>query len=57
MEEQLKEIKRLREVVRELDNRINNCRDYLMSTETDKIIVENVLTSLGFNKNGMEVYD
>lgn len=48
-----KEIMRLRQVVRELDNRIQNTRHYLMSTPTKEITAENALEALGFTRDGL----
>jgi len=52
--EMRQEIFRLRAVVRELDNRLNAGRDYLMTVPIDKITVKNTLLAFGWNENGFD---
>jgi len=49
-----KEIFRLREVVRELDNRLNAGKHYLINTEPDKITVKGVLLAFGWIEKGVD---
>lgn len=39
---------------RELESRLSDCRDYLMSTARDEITVEDALEQLGFGRNGLK---
>jgi hypothetical protein len=48
-----KEIERLKDMVHELSDRLNNGRNYLMSVDSDKITVEDALEAFGYGRNGL----
>jgi hypothetical protein len=51
----LKEIKRLRSIVRSFGQRLDTGRDYLMETPQDKIDVIKALEAFGFDKCGFDI--
>ena len=48
-----KEINRLRAVVREQNDRLNEGRDYLMQVNANKITVEDTLEAFGWTRDGL----
>ncbi|MBE0662532.1 MAG: hypothetical protein IH597_08700 [Bacteroidales bacterium] len=54
--ERMKEIRRLRAIVRELNQRLENGRHYLMGIQPPELTVEDTLEAFGYNRNGLENY-
>jgi hypothetical protein len=49
----MKEIRRLRDIIRELNQRLENGRHYLMGVKPSELKVEEALEALGYNRNGL----
>jgi hypothetical protein len=49
----MKEIRRLRGVVREYEARLSDGRDYLMQVNADEITVEDTIEAFGWTRNGL----
>ena len=52
----MKEIVRLRAIVRELNQRLEQGRHYLMGVRPNEITVEDALLAFGYDKSGFEPY-
>jgi hypothetical protein len=52
----MKEITRLRAIVRELNQRLEQGRHYLMGVNPSKLTVEDALEAFGYNRSGSEPY-
>jgi hypothetical protein len=52
----MKEIARLRAIVRELNQRLEQGRHYLMGVKPSEINVEDALEAFGYDRSGFETY-
>ena len=52
---EIAEIRRLHEVIQELNRRLNEGRHYLMGVTENEITVKDALTAFGWSSDGMEL--
>lgn len=53
-DEALREIKRLRAVVRELSEQLESGRNYLMTAQPDTVDISDALEAFGFGRDGLK---